>query len=421
MYVAIGNVSQASVILTGITHQYSFDEGAGTSAADSIGANHAALQAFGAGNAQWIAGMFGSGVKMTNENAYLITDAPLAAGSASQFTVSFWSRLDSKPNSNDSVLVTPQMDNWITYNPTGNTNGAGKRGIGLDSIRELSEPLIGVWEHYAVTFDRPTSTVSVYRDGALRDSGIVAMPSLNTRWVFGHNQDAGNTNGSWHGALDEIQIYDRVLLPNDVTTLASRPPQPGTSAHLVVPAQSFGSQPNGQYATASTTLFIDPSQIDWIAWNRFPDRRAVSDQFPGELFLGTYSPEVDDHFNLTIMNPSGQSLTMAMDQNDGIGNPLGLQSMIRGTASMAPDVVRGNNFFSPTFFDEAGGFNAIFTTAGDYTFTFSFQNTGGDARHPDVYLLVNTAPPLPGDYNNNHVVDAADYTLWRNNLGAADE
>ena len=27
------------------------------------------------------------------------------------------------------------------------------------------------------------------------------------------------------------------------------------------------------------------------------------------------------------------------------------------------------------------------------------------------------APVLIGDYNNNHVVDAADYTVWRNNLG----
>jgi hypothetical protein len=112
---------------------------------------------------------------------------------------------------------------------------------------------------------------------------------------------------------------------------------------------------------------------------------------------------------------------MAMDQNDGIGAPLGLQSMIRGTAAVAPDVIRGDNFHTPSIFDEAGGFNSIFTGPGDYTFTFSFQNIGGEAGYPDVYLLLHAAPPLPGDYNNNHVVDAADYTTWRNNLGAPDE
>ncbi len=28
---------------------------------------------------------------------------------------------------------------------------------------------------------------------------------------------------------------------------------------------------------------------------------------------------------------------------------------------------------------------------------------------------------LPGDFNNDGIVDAADYTVWRDNLGAADE
>jgi hypothetical protein len=34
---------------------------------------------------------------------------------------------------------------------------------------------------------------------------------------------------------------------------------------------------------------------------------------------------------------------------------------------------------------------------------------------------VGTPAGLPGDYNNDTVVDAVDYTLWRNNLGDADE
>jgi hypothetical protein len=34
-----------------------------------------------------------------------------------------------------------------------------------------------------------------------------------------------------------------------------------------------------------------------------------------------------------------------------------------------------------------------------------------------VYLVTNTVP-LMGDYNKNHVVDAADYTVWRDSLGA---
>ena len=47
----------------------------------------------------------------------------------------------------------------------------------------------------------------------------------------------------------------------------------------------------------------------------------------------------------------------------------------------------------------------------------------GPGMGGDVVLIgdsVETLPGLAGDFNNNHVVDAADYTLWRNNLGATE-
>ncbi len=197
--------------LAEVRHEYQFDDGSGTIAVDSVGGNHAALHNFGVGNTQWIPGTFGSGVNYADENAYVITDSPSSVGSASQFSVSFWSRLNSRPNLNDSILATPLTANWITYNPTGNTNSLDKRGIGIGSIRDPDEPQLGVWEHYVISYDRATNYVSVYRDGMQRDAGEFILPSLNTRWVFGHNQGLDNTNGSWHGALDEIQFYDRVL------------------------------------------------------------------------------------------------------------------------------------------------------------------------------------------------------------------
>jgi PEP-CTERM motif len=50
----------------------------------------------------------------------------------------------------------------------------------------------------------------------------------------------------------------------------------------------------------------------------------------------------------------------------------------------------------------------------------SFQvNYGpGSAFDPnDIVLSAFVAVPLPGDYNHNGVVDAADYPVWRNTLG----
>lgn len=36
-------------------------------------------------------------------------------------------------------------------------------------------------------------------------------------------------------------------------------------------------------------------------------------------------------------------------------------------------------------------------------------------------ILRIAAPPLPGDYNSDHMVDAADYTVWRDHVGSTDE
>jgi hypothetical protein len=40
------------------------------------------------------------------------------------------------------------------------------------------------------------------------------------------------------------------------------------------------------------------------------------------------------------------------------------------------------------------------------------DNAGGDHGSPG-YHWPNIYPPLPGDYNNDGFVNAADYTLWR--------
>ena len=38
--------------------------------------------------------------------------------------------------------------------------------------------------------------------------------------------------------------------------------------------------------------------------------------------------------------------------------------------------------------------------------------------YTDGVLSLVAAAGLPGDYNQDHVVNAADYTVWRNNLGS---
>ena len=68
------------------------------------------------------------------------------------------------------------------------------------------------------------------------------------------------------------------------------------------------------------------------------------------------------------------------------------------------------------FFADSGGEDGQRTglnQSGEIAFTAVFaDNTSG-------VFVVNLADTLPGDYNQDHVVDAADYTVWRDHLGSA--
>lgn len=372
--------------LPGATNVWSFDDANGTTAVDSVGGNNMSLVNFPAGNARWINGIYGGAIDFL-PNQYAITAAPIAAANANQFSVSFWLRNDSNSQSNDPHLFSPQNHQLIVWNAAEHPSA----GVSLGNVRDPHGPLVNVWEAYAVTVDRTAATASIYRDGALVASGPANVPLFSTPWVLAHHADLANDNGPVRGAFDDIQFYDRALLPSEVQSLASRPPQPGIAAHLVAQAGDFpGPSP---YSVKSTSFFVDIARTDWIGWNRFPELRSVSDSFPGKLFLGVQRPEVDDYFVLKITNPLGQSLEVSMDQNGSLGAPLGQQALIFGTAHNAPDVVRGDNLSSPSYFDEAGAFNSLFTVSGDYTFTFSFRdifNSGGG--YPDVYLLAHTVP-----------------------------
>ena len=108
----------------------------------------------------------------------------------------------------------------------------------------------------------------------------------------------------------------------------------------------------------------------------------------------------------------------------------GYETLIRAnTTNYSPQSVGGRLFyFDPS---EAG----TYKTVREFNFDAGSgipANAGGNilsiAQGDDGELYVMfangsisriAAPLLPGDYNNDHVVDAADYTVWRDNLGTS--
>jgi hypothetical protein len=60
------------------------------------------------------------------------------------------------------------------------------------------------------------------------------------------------------------------------------------------------------------------------------------------------------------------------------------------------------------------------TVGNTYTWQVRYQDNYGDwSSYSSPTSLSIVAPPVAGDYNNNGVVDLADYVLWRNNQGTS--
>jgi hypothetical protein len=80
----------------------------------------------------------------------------------------------------------------------------------------------------------------------------------------------------------------------------------------------------------------------------------------------------------------------------------------------------------PLTFDERQSFNEIFGEIGSGEndiipsgFQFYINKTGGEAFPVNISIdNVRFGVSVAGDYNGNGIVDAADYTVWRNTLGS---
>ncbi len=105
--------------------------------------------------------------------------------------------------------------------------------------------------------------------------------------------------------------------------------------------------------------------------------------------------------------------------NDGgsTWNPLDVAFEHSGAASQSGyDPASGRSSWSDEYTWDAAGL-----TAGTYRLRLTPVDGRGNvgASLETLAFVVVPGPALPGDYNTDGVVDAADYTVWRDNLGTA--
>ncbi|WP_162184952.1 LamG-like jellyroll fold domain-containing protein [Allokutzneria albata] len=151
-------------------------------------------------------------------------------GTASSFSVATWARLDrdngwftalSRDGSQASgfYLQYSQAENrWTMSMFDGDTAGPAP-------ARAMSKnpPQLGVWTHLVGTYDAATGRVGLFVNGVLEGEATIRSWPAAGDFVVGAAKWQGKRVDHFPGALDDVRVYDRVLVPAEAAVLANQP------------------------------------------------------------------------------------------------------------------------------------------------------------------------------------------------------
>ena len=216
--------------LSGLVGHWTFDEGSGTTAADSSGNGYTATLVNGV---TWLPGKLGNAISANNTNQYAKTPS-IDLSATSAVTVAAWvNRTYSSGGTNGDTLF-EFSDNYNNYSNVfaffpdeAPDCGVTAMEIGIDgnsgyNIKCFSQPTSGVWHHLAVVYDMSqaaASEVNLYIDGALQ-TALSQTYNSNNSGKFGNYplylfSRAGTTSFSG-GEMDDLQLFNRALSASEV-------------------------------------------------------------------------------------------------------------------------------------------------------------------------------------------------------------
>ena len=214
--------------LPGLVGWWKFDDGSGTTAADSSG-NGYTMTLFN--GITWTTGEIGGAISANGVNQYAsMPSIDLSATNA--VTVVLWvNRTYSTAGGHTLFENTTNFNNSTTgfglFPDDSGCQGimAGVHGNIGYSINCYSQPTSGVWHHLAVVYDKSqagNSEVKLYIDGVLQTPTRNLYTSNNTN-NFGHNPSYVFSRGGRQeysaGTVDDLRLYNRALSAAEIQQL----------------------------------------------------------------------------------------------------------------------------------------------------------------------------------------------------------
>lgn len=145
-------------------------------------------------------------------------------GAQSSFTIVYWIKLDSLYNYSFSKIF--HLQEGITYEVNNDFLAQYKQiNFFLNGITYANTPINkNVWYNVVCTFDFPTKTKKLYVNGVL-DLSVVSQDVItrlpNSTLRIGARLNNVNNYEYYHGIIDDLIIYNRVITPQEVTQIYS--------------------------------------------------------------------------------------------------------------------------------------------------------------------------------------------------------
>jgi len=294
--------------------------------------------------------------------------------------------------------ITAQRLGMRNFDPAFGGSDAGTVGGTETTDDPEFDQTLGQQYHVAVVIDTDggdspgLGTMTLYIDGALPpgvDQPVetpIQLANLNdvNNWLGRSNWTA---DSNFSGSLNEFRIYDEALTATDVADSFLSGPD-------VIPV-------NAEISLAVNTVTGSVALVNQTAAAlNFDYYRVASDT--GAIDVAGWK-SLDDQNTDAVGAGEGESW-------DELGQPDAqevAELYLLGASAAAPDsVLPLGHMFDTSVFGQG--------QEGDIEFQYARQGTNNLRTGTVMYA---TPGPTDGDYNNNGVVDAADYTVWRNALG----
>ncbi|MCA9036772.1 MAG: DNRLRE domain-containing protein, partial [Planctomycetaceae bacterium] len=221
----LSHIATTTLTVRGLVAQWSFDEGTGSVAGDSVAGLNGVIN----GNANWVQGTSGSALYLDGNDTVDIPHSTVL-NVTTDLTLEAWVRFDSVDN-NYEAIVTKTSDssgnNWESYafmrNRTGDLSESwmGRLSFNLETtagryaVRSTFVPVANQWYYLVGTYDGTVQ--KLYVDGQL-DSQIVhggsVISSTQPLWI-GHHPYPFDAY-YLQGGVDEIAVHNRPLTSNEV-------------------------------------------------------------------------------------------------------------------------------------------------------------------------------------------------------------